>query len=114
MSTPTLPPFATVTGLIDDSAGELAEAFSRAVSRIHGGAQFTLIVEGKTVLDVAGGSVQTDTPVQVGPAQSRWVVVRVDIPYGSATAGSHPIWFEISAEAERIRVTEKSVFLVPR
>ncbi|MFZ9554545.1 MAG: cytochrome c oxidase accessory protein CcoG [Limnohabitans sp.] len=58
--------------------------------------------------------IKTDTPVQVGPAQSRWVVVRVDIPYGSATAGSHPIWFEISAEAERIRVTEKSVFLVPR
>ena len=58
--------------------------------------------------------IKTDTPVQVGPAQSRWVVVRVDIPYGSATAGSHPIWFEISAEAERIRVSEKSVFLVPR
>ena len=58
--------------------------------------------------------IKTDTTVQVGPAQSRWVVVRVDIPYGSATAGSHPIWFEISAEAERIRVTEKSVFLVPR
>ena len=58
--------------------------------------------------------IKTDTPVQVGPAQSRWVVVRVDIPYGSATAGSHPIWFEISAETEHIRVTEKSVFLVPR
>ena len=58
--------------------------------------------------------IKTDTTVQVGPAQSRWVVVRVDIPYGSATAGSHPIWFEISAETEHIRVTEKSVFLVPR
>ena len=58
--------------------------------------------------------IKTDTQVQVGPAQARWVVVRVDIPYGSVTAGSHPIWFEIRAEGERIRVTEKSVFLVPR
>lgn len=65
MSTPTLPPFATVSGHVEESASELAEAFSRAVSRIHGGAQFTLIVEGTTVLDVAGGSVQPDTPVQV-------------------------------------------------
>ncbi len=58
--------------------------------------------------------IKTDTQVLVDPAQSRWVVVRVDIPYGSTTAGSHPIRFEISSDAERIRVTEKSVFLVPR
>ena len=58
--------------------------------------------------------IKTDPQVLVDPAQSRWVVVRVDIPYGSALAGSHPIWFEISADAARHRVTEKSVFLVPR
>ena len=58
--------------------------------------------------------IKTDHQVLVDPAQSRWVVVRVDIPYGSAPAGSHPIWFEISADAARNRVTEKSVFLVPR
>ncbi len=58
--------------------------------------------------------IKTDPQVLVDPAQSRWVVVRVDIPYGSAPAGSHPIWFDISADAARHRVTEKSVFLVPR
>ena len=58
--------------------------------------------------------IKTETQVSVEPAQSRWVVVRVDIPYGSATSGSHPIWFEISSEAGNARVTEKSVFLVPR
>ena len=58
--------------------------------------------------------IKTETQVPVESAQSRWVVVRVDIPYGSATAGSHPIWFEISSEDGRKRVTEKSVFLVPR
>jgi polyferredoxin len=58
--------------------------------------------------------IKTETQVPVDSAQSRWVVVRVDIPYGSTTAGSHPIWFEISSEDGRKRVTEKSVFLVPR
>ena len=58
--------------------------------------------------------IKTETQVSVEPAQSRWVVVRLDIPYGSATSGSHPIWFEISSEADSARVTEKSVFLVPR
>jgi len=58
--------------------------------------------------------IKTDTQVPVESAQSRWVVVRVDIPYGSATSGSHPIWFEISSNEARIQVTEKSVFLVPR
>jgi cytochrome c oxidase accessory protein FixG len=58
--------------------------------------------------------IKTDTRVEVAGAQSRWVVVRVDIPYGSATAGSHPIWFEIASEGKREHVTEKSVFLVPR
>ena len=61
-----------------------------------------------------GIEIKTETVVPVEAAQSRWVVVRVDIPYGSATSGSHPIWFEISSEGGDSRVTEKSVFLVPR
>jgi polyferredoxin len=67
-----------------------------------------------TVRGLDNIQIKTDTQVPVDPAQSRWVVVRVDIPYGSATAGSHPIWFEISSDDEHIQVTEKSVFLVPR
>ena len=65
MTPPNLPPIAVVNGDVDDSAAELAEVFSRAVARSAGGAQFTLIVGGRTVIDVAGGSLQKDTPVQV-------------------------------------------------
>lgn len=65
MSQPSLPPIATVTGDVDESALELREVFSRAVARSQGGAQFTLIVGDKVVLDLAGGSIQTNTPVQV-------------------------------------------------
>jgi cytochrome c oxidase accessory protein FixG len=61
-----------------------------------------------------GIEIKTETVVPVEAAQSRWVVVRVDIPYGSATSGSHPIWFEISSQESQVQVTEKSVFLVPR
>lgn len=65
MNQPQLPPYAKVTGHVDPSAAELAEAFSRTVTRTRGGSQFTLIVDGKTVLDVSGGTVRNDTPVQV-------------------------------------------------
>ena len=47
-------------------------------------------------------------------AQSRWVLARLHIPYGSAPAGSHPVFFEIKAVETGTVVTEKSVFLVPR
>jgi cytochrome c oxidase accessory protein FixG len=62
-----------------------------------------------------GIAVASDTDVEVGPAASRWVAVRLRIPYGSAGAGSHPVRFEVeSLGAARARVVEKSVFLVPR
>jgi cytochrome c oxidase accessory protein FixG len=56
----------------------------------------------------------SDGDVVVGPAESRWVAVRLQIPYGSAAAGSHPIHFNIVAVGEAAHVSEKSVFLVPR
>lgn len=62
---PDLPPIATVNGHVDPAAAELAEVFSRGLTRSRGGAQFTLIVNGATVLDVNGGTIQGDTPVQV-------------------------------------------------
>lgn len=51
---------------------------------------------------------------EVAPTQSRWVVVQVDIPYGSAPPGSHKIWFDIQLKDSDIQVSESSVFLVPR
>ena len=58
--------------------------------------------------------ITTDTDVMVDPAQARWVVLRADIPYGSAEAGSHKIQFEVQAVGSDDFVIEKSVFIVPR
>ena len=61
-----------------------------------------------------GLEVVTDQDVEIDAAQSRWVSVRLQIPYGSATPGSHVIQFDIQALESKGRVVEKSVFLVPR
>ncbi len=58
--------------------------------------------------------IETETDVVVGPAQARWIVLRADIPYGSAESGSHKIQFEIQAQKTGDWVVEKSVFIVPR
>jgi cytochrome c oxidase accessory protein FixG len=67
-----------------------------------------------TAKGLAGLKITTDTEVLVEAAQARWVVVRADIPYGSADSGSHKIQFEIQALDNDDFVIEKSVFLVPR
>jgi len=56
----------------------------------------------------------SEAEVAVGPAESRWVAVRLQIPYGSAEAGSHAIHFEVKSLADGSEVKEKSAFLVPR
>ena len=56
----------------------------------------------------------SEPEVEVGAAESRWVAVRLQIPYGSAGPGSHPIAFEIRSVDGEGEVREKSVFLVPR
>lgn len=61
-----------------------------------------------------GLMVASDAEVLVGPTESRWVAVRLQIPYGSAPAGSHPVQFQIADEPGHAHVEEKSVFLVPR
>ena len=64
---------------------------------------------------IEGLSVSPDERVTVGPAQSRWVAVRLQVPYGAASAGSHPVYFDIREEgAGGVQVSEKAVFLVPR
>jgi cytochrome c oxidase accessory protein FixG len=61
-----------------------------------------------------GLALVSEGEVAVGPAESRWVAVRLQIPYGSARPGSHVIHFNIGTAAGDIHVSEKSVFLVPR
>ena len=50
-----------------------------------------IAADGLEGLDVA-----SDRMVEVGPAESRWVAVRLQVPYGSAAPGSHPIHFDVT------------------
>jgi len=61
-----------------------------------------------------GLHVSSEPVVEVAPAQSRWVAVRLQLPYGAATAGSHKVYFDVRAEGGQGSVSEKAVFLVPR
>jgi len=61
-----------------------------------------------------GLSVSPDEPVAVDAAQSRWVAVRLQVPYGSVPAGSHTVHFGIREEGSGAQVSEKAAFLVPR
>jgi cytochrome c oxidase accessory protein FixG len=63
---------------------------------------------------LAGLAVASEAEVEVGAAESRWVAVRVQVPYGTAAAGSHAIHFDVQQLGGDAHVREKSVFLVPR
>lgn len=60
-----LPPVATVTGTNTVEGEELREVFSRSIARGHGGAQLVVTLNGKTIVDLAGGDITATTPVQV-------------------------------------------------
>ncbi|BDT70412.1 hypothetical protein os1_46050 [Comamonadaceae bacterium OS-1] len=98
-----------------------------ALSRIVGGGQlenvYRLQVMNATELPqrytlsahgLDGLVLASETEVEVGAIQSRWVAVRLHIPYGSATPGSHPVVFDIQSADGKDRVSEKSTFIVPR
>ena len=61
-----------------------------------------------------GLQVSPEEPVEVGPAQSRWVAVRLQLPYGAAEPGSHPVYFDVRSVDGVARVSEKATFMVPR
>ncbi len=61
-----------------------------------------------------GLEVVSEAEVAIDAAESHWVSVRLQIPYGSADPGSHPVYFEVQALERKDQVAEKSVFLVPR
>lgn len=67
-----------------------------------------------TVQGLPGLVLATESMITVDATQSRWVPVRLELPYEGASAGSHVIHFEIEAVNSPGRVSEKSVFLVPR
>jgi cytochrome c oxidase accessory protein FixG len=61
-----------------------------------------------------GLQLASDAEVEIEASEARWVPVRLQIPYGSASAGSHEVHFDVQALGAAAHVTEKSVFLVPR
>ncbi len=66
-----------------------------------------------------GLSLATEALVSVPATESRWVPVRLHLPYDAATAGSHTIHFRIASFVDNGgealgEVVEKSAFLVPR
>jgi polyferredoxin len=67
-----------------------------------------------SVRGLYGIELRDKDPIHVEAAQARWVVVHVDVPYGSGEAGSHKIWFDIDDPHSGQKVVEASVFLIPR
>jgi len=68
-----------------------------------------------SVSGLPGITLDPVTEVEVLPTEVRSAAVRVQVPPGSASTGSHPIQFEIRSTGDEVaRVTEKAAFLVPR
>jgi polyferredoxin len=72
--------------------------------------RFRITAEGLPGLAV----VSDEDVVIVESTQARWVAVRVQAPYEAAKPGSHTIHFDIAAIDSTDKVSEKSVFIVPR
>ncbi len=66
------------------------------------------------VSGLEGVSIGSENEFAVDATQSRWIAVRVQLPYEGAVPGSHGIVFAISAMDQAQQVREKAVFLVPR
>ncbi len=70
------------------------------------------------VQGLPGLRIVTEADVPVPATESRWVSVRLQLPYDAAQPGSHPIQFHIQSYQPGLQVVgeieEKSVFLVPR
>jgi hypothetical protein len=68
---------------------------------------------------VYGLQVITDSEdIQVAATQSRWVSVRLQVPYDAAAPGSYPVLFSIEsfddAGTVNEKIDEKSMLIVPK
>lgn len=70
------------------------------------------------VQGLPGLRIVTEADVPVPATESRWVSVRLQLPYDAAQPGAHPIHFHIQSYEPGQQVVgeieEKSVFMVPR
>lgn len=68
-----------------------------------------------SVSGLPGITLASDAEVDVLPTEVRSAAVRVQVPPGAASSGSHAIQFEIHSSGDAVaRVTEKAAFVVPR
>lgn len=68
-----------------------------------------------SVSGLPGITLDPASEVEVLPTEVRSAAVRVQIPPGTASTGSHPIQFNIQSTGDEVAsVTEKAAFLVPR
>lgn len=63
---------------------------------------------------MAGLVVQPQEPVLVGAAQSRWVVLQLQVPPDGLPAGSSKVHLQVQQLDSQYHVTEPTVFLAPR
>jgi cytochrome c oxidase accessory protein FixG len=72
-------------------------------------AQFTVTVSGIEGIKLLG----EPQPIELRPASSQWVPVRIEVPRQSAKPGSNRIEFTVKSTGERpIKIVEKTTFVV--
>jgi len=67
-----------------------------------------------TVSGLEGLAMASKNQFTVDPANERLVAVSLQLPDGAVRSGTHPIMFEIEALGSKERVTQKSIFYMPR
>ncbi|MEY5098561.1 MAG: hypothetical protein RJA36_1280 [Pseudomonadota bacterium] len=92
-------------------AGRIENVFRLQLMNATESAQrFEVAVQG-----MQGIAIASEHALEVLPTEGRSIVLRVQVPPGTAERGSHPIQFQVRSSSDpSIRVEEKSVFLVPR
>ena len=74
--------------------------------------RYTISVEGLPGLKMGSDA---EAQVEVLPTEVRAVAVRVQVPPGTAEAGTHPIHFDVRSTGDDPHgVREKAVFMIPR
>jgi cytochrome c oxidase accessory protein FixG len=98
----------TLTRLVED--GKIENVFRLHVMNATEQSQHYVI----TVNGLPGITLASDSPLTVGPAESRWIALRVQVPPDAAAPGSHPITFDIQLQSADKHLVEKAVFMIPR
>ena len=75
---------------------------------------YRITATGLEGLTVESDGQAADGTVAVGPAEVRWLPIRLRIPDGTVSSGSHPVHFAVQDQSSSEQVSEKAVFLAPR